>query len=206
VKQPEAPLVAALEDARQRGFLGPGEVEPHIEHALGFADAIGAEPETLVDLGSGGGLPGLVLAWEWSEVRVTLIEGSVRRAAFLRDAVEWLAFGPRVQVMAQRGEEAGHDPQLREHFVVATARSFGPPAVTAEIGAGLLQVGGMLVVAEPPEMGPERWPRGAAGSFGLADPDFRTGRGAHFARLRKVEAAPTGVPRRTGIPEKRPRW
>jgi 16S rRNA (guanine527-N7)-methyltransferase len=206
VKRPEAPLVAALEDARRRGFLGPGEVEPHIEHALGFADAIGAEPETLVDLGSGGGLPGLVLAWEWSEIRVTLLEGSVRRAAFLRETVERLAFGPRVQVVAQRGEEAGHDPQLREHFAVTTARSFGPPAVTAEIGAGFVRVGGLLVVAEPPEPAPERWPDGAAARFGLADPDFVSSQGAHFARLCKVEAAPAGVPRRTGIPEKRPRW
>ena len=206
MKQPDAPLIAALEEARRRGLLGPGEIPPHVEHARGFADAIGEEPESLVDLGSGGGLPGLVLAWEWSQCRIRLLEGSVRRAAFLAEAVEGLGLGDRVQVLAQRGEDAGHDAELREQFAVATARSFGPPAVTAEIGAGLVRVGGALLVAEPPEPAPERWPPGAPARFGLADPEFRRGRGAHFARLGKVGPAPADVPRRTGIPEKRPRW
>jgi 16S rRNA (guanine527-N7)-methyltransferase len=206
VRQPDAPLIAALEDARGRGLLGPGEIRPHVEHALGFADAIGEEPESLVDLGSGGGLPGLVLAWEWADCRVSLLEGSVRRAAFLTETVGRLGLGPRVQIVAQRGEEAAYNPELREQFAVATARSFGPPAVTAEIAAGLVRRGGVLVVAEPPQPAPARWPDGAPSQFGFADPSFGTWRDVHFAVLRKVESAPQDVPRRTGIPEKRPRW
>jgi 16S rRNA (guanine527-N7)-methyltransferase len=206
VNRPDAPLAAALEEARRRGFFGPGEVQPHIEHALGFADAIGREPESLVDLGSGGGLPGLVLAWHWRDCRISLLEGSTRRATYLTEVIEQLELAERVRVVAQRGEDAGHDPQFRENFAVATARSFGPPAVTAEIAAGLVRVGGVLVVAEPPEPAPERWPRGAPARFGLADPGFGAWRGVHFAVLRKIAGASADVPRRTGIPEKRPRW
>jgi 16S rRNA (guanine527-N7)-methyltransferase len=157
-------------------------------------------------LGSGGGLPGLVLAWEWPECRVSLLEGSVRRAAFLTEMVERLELDGRVQIVAQRGEDAGHDPALREQFGVATARSFGPPPVAAEIGASFLRRGGMLVVAEPPQSAADRWPIGAPGRFGLADAEFSSWRGAHFAILRKVDATPSDVPRHTGIPEKRPRW
>ena len=202
----EAPLAAALEEARRRGFLGPGEVQPHIDHARGFADASGPAPPSVIDLGSGGGLPGLVLAWDWPTSRVTLLEGATGRAAVLSETVERLGLARRVTVIAQRGEEAAHDPGHREQFDVAVARSFGVPAVTAEVAAGFVRVGGLLVVAEPPEPAPERWPAGAAGAFGFEDPEFGTWHEAHFARLRKLAATPDGVPRRTGIPAKRPRW
>src|SRR4051812_34590597 len=58
-------LIETLEEARTAGFLGPGPVEPHIRHAQGFAAAVvaalGREPANFADLGSGGGVPGLVL-------------------------------------------------------------------------------------------------------------------------------------------------
>ena len=49
-----------------------------------------------------------------------------------------------------RAEDAGRDPELREGFDLVTARSFARPAVTAEIGAGLVRPGGVMVVSEPP--------------------------------------------------------
>ena len=73
-------LSRILDDARDAGFLGPGPVESHIEHAAGFGEiaeaALGRNPESFVDLGTGGGVPGLVLAARWSEARCVFIEKS----------------------------------------------------------------------------------------------------------------------------------
>src|SRR4051794_36896370 len=81
-------LVAVLEESRRLGFLGPGPVDVHIAHALAFT-AGRPEATRAVDLGSGGGVPGLVLAQlAWPQCRWVLVDSMVRRCAFLREAVE----------------------------------------------------------------------------------------------------------------------
>src|SRR5277367_3226554 len=93
-------LSELLVDARGQGFLGPGPLEPQIQHARGFK-AIGQRlspvgSPRVIDLGSGGGLPGLVVATEWPDVTLDLLEANGRRAAFLRRAVERLGLESRV--------------------------------------------------------------------------------------------------------------
>ena len=147
-------LYELLADARALGFLGPGPLEPQIRHAQGFA-AVGRRlspvgPVRLADLGSGGGLPGLVTATEWPAATLVLIEANGRRAAFLRRAVERLGLEHRVSVLEERAEVCGRDASLRAAFDGVLARSFGRPAVLAECAAPLLRVGGWLLVSEPP--------------------------------------------------------
>ncbi len=83
------PLHEVLAEAREAGFLGPGPIEPQLHHAEGFIviarrlAADGPRRPRVVDLGSGGGLPGLVVATSWPEATVELLESGVRRAAFL---------------------------------------------------------------------------------------------------------------------------
>lgn len=203
-----AGLAAVLEQARSLGFLGPGAIEPHIAHAGGFAAAIeatlGGPPRSLADLGSGGGVPGLVLAARWPAAQVTLIESMRRRADFLREAVMQLGF-ELVSVERDRAESLAHRPDVREHFDVVTARGFADPAVTAEIAAGFAAPGGILVVSEPPEPRPDRWPAHECAELGFGPATFLASTG-HFAVLRKLHAAPPDVPRAVGRPAKRPRW
>ena len=92
-----AELVGLLTEARRLGFLGPGPVEPHLDHALAFAGAVPEAPARALDLGAGGGLPGLVLAaLTWPQTSWTLLDAQRRRTEFLEDAVEALfAAGPR---------------------------------------------------------------------------------------------------------------
>ena len=101
------PLLEVLRRARDRGFLGPGEVSRHLEHSLGFAEVarsvLGAPPTRLADLGTGGGVPGLVLAVAWPGTDVVLVESSVRRADALRADVEALGLD-RVLVLEGRAE------------------------------------------------------------------------------------------------------
>lgn len=194
-----ADLVRVLQRAQALGYVGPGDVQPHIDHALGFAAAASEPPTAAVDLGSGGGIPGLVLAHAWPESRWVLVEASVRRAELLRDAVRTLGVTDRVTVEARRAEEVGRDPLHRGRADLVVARAFGPPAVVAECAAPLLRVGGALVVSEPPDR-PDRWPEGSLAALGLAV-EARTG---GFVRLRQRSRCPQRFPRRVGIPAKRP--
>lgn len=200
-------LRQVLLDSRELGFLGPGPVDDHVEHARGFlaplAEVRGAA--RLLDLGSGGGVPGLVLAVERPDLEVVLLDGMERRCAFLRLAVERLGVGGRVQVVCERAETAARRPELRGHFDVVTARSFAAPAVTAECAAGFVRVGGLILVSEPPDVPVEqRWPSDPLATLGLEPGARWSDAGATIQALNAVNACPERFPRRVGVPAKRP--
>jgi 16S rRNA (guanine527-N7)-methyltransferase len=145
----ETSLHNILERSRALGFLGPGSVRVHVSHAQGFAHEI-EPPGRFLDLGSGGGVPGLVLAGTWSGAEAVLLDASARRCEFLVEAVGQLGWADRVTVVRARAEEAARRDDLRAGLDLVVARGFGPPSVTAECGAPFLRLGGRLVVSEPP--------------------------------------------------------
>ena len=206
------PLHELLTEARALGFLGPGPLGPQIQHARGFAAIArrlcGGGEGRLVDLGAGGGLPGLVMATEWPEVTLALLEANGRRAAFLRRAVERLDLETRVSVLEERAEVCGREPGSRAGFDGVVARSFGRPAVLAECAAPLLKVGGWLLVSEPPRSEEEgaqdtRWPTEPLRRLGL-EPAEVMHEGFEYRTLRQRELCPERFPRRNGVPAKRP--
>ncbi len=212
-----ADLTEVLIEARALGFLGPGPVEPHLRHAGGFADLARAQSalhpplghfSRILDLGSGGGLPGLVVASQWPECELLLLDAKERRCEFLTRAVQRLGLAPRVSVVCGRAEEAGHESGLRRGFDGVVVRSFGPPAVVAECAAPFLRQGGWLIVSEPPdsERGtdhPSRWPADALSSLGLEPGEFVKDEYGYQV-LHQRDLCPQRFPRRTGMPSKRP--
>jgi 16S rRNA (guanine527-N7)-methyltransferase len=150
-------LAAVLHEHGRLGFFGPAGVpEELVRHALGFLGPL-RPGTTMVDLGSGGGVPGLVLACVLPSWTLVLVEGSATRADALERAVGRLGMARRVVVDRRPAEVVGRDPGRRAAADAVVARSFGPPGVTAEAAAPLLSVGGQLVVSEPPG-NPDRWP------------------------------------------------
>jgi 16S rRNA (guanine527-N7)-methyltransferase len=196
-------LLSVLSESRDLGFLGPGPIDSQIGHSLLFSLLVPCFSGAAIDLGSGGGLPGLVLALLWPDSTWLLLDGNRRRTDWLVSAVSTLGMADRVQVRCARAEEAGRDPLLRSTWNLVTARSFGPPAVTAECAAPLLAVGGVLVVSEPPGGDPGRWPSAGLEQLGLVT-DGLVAEPAAFQRLRLVAPCPPRFPRRDGIPAKRP--
>jgi 16S rRNA (guanine527-N7)-methyltransferase len=225
-------LEGFLADARQLGFLGPGPLEPQLRHARGFVEV--AQPlfvtaPRLVDMGAGGGLPGLVVAHQWPEATLVLLEANERRSAFLKRAVDGLDLSPRVSVLQERAEVCGRDQHWRASFDGAIARSFGRPAVLAECTAPLLKVGAWIIVSEPPahtevETAPagisvpggetvptggprggdsERWPLSGLSEVGL-EPGELIHAEFDYQLLRQVDACPERFPRRNGVPAKKP--
>ena len=165
----DEPLVRALAQAGALGFLGPGPtIAAHVTHAEAFLQLLPSGAGRAVDLGSGGGIPGLVLAWRRSDWTWLLVDASRRRTSFLVATVATLGLADRVAVLRARAEDLGHDPRHRASYDVVTARSFAPPAVTAEVGGAFLRVGGALLVADPPDQ-PTRWNPEMLASFGLED-------------------------------------
>jgi 16S rRNA (guanine527-N7)-methyltransferase len=192
-----------LSSAQERGLIGPGPLAPHLDRSLQMGALVPPGAARALDLGSGGGLPGLPLALALPALSWVLLDGSVSRARFLQEAVRRLGLAERVQVVASRAEEAGRGA-LRASFDVVMARSFGPPAVTAECGAPFLVVGGRLVIAEPPASeGGERWPAAPLAGLGLV-PGQRVESPSAFQVLEQRSLCPDRYPRRNGIPAKRP--
>lgn len=201
-------LELLLIDARRLGFLGPGPVADQITRSLAFA-AVTGDPldELAVDLGSGGGLPGLVLALRWPSTKWLLIDSNARRATWLQKATEELGVSSRVDVRCERAELTGRS-KWRQTAGLVTARSFGVPAATAECAAPLLRVGGRLLVADPPEREAERWPKAGLAELGLqlafTEAVVTDAGPVSISGILSTESCPPRYPRRVGIPFKRP--
>ena len=209
----ESALDTVLERSRSLRFIGPGSVRVHAEHALGFAAGLDRAPVRFLDLGSGGGVPGLVLAGLWADSEAVLLDASAKRCAFLADAIDELGYTGRVTVARARAEDAGRREDLRAAFDLVVSRGFGPPPVTAECGAPFLGVDGTLVVSEPPAVPDgERSSRAAVGDrwppAGLALVGLRAERAwsepFHYRSFVLEHPCSDEYPRRDGVPAKHP--
>lgn len=194
-------LRAVLEHARDLGFLGPGDVDVHIRHAQAFVDALADVRGRVVDLGSGAGVPGLVVAARRPDLDVVLLEARARRCRHLEVAIERL--GLRAEVVEGRAEVVGRSA-LRGTAAAVVARSFGPPGVTAECAAPFLLLEGTVVVSEPPPPpDPGRWPADGLARLGLRLGERRVG-ATTVQVLVQHRPCPSEYPRRDGQPAKQP--
>lgn len=200
-----ATLLEVLTEAQRLGFLGPGTVGMHVEHAHGFLtglDAVGSL-EVVVDLGSGGGVPALIVALERPEVQVVLVERMRKRADWLVRATARLAVANRVTVAAMDAQR--YAVEARAVADAVTARSFGPPAVLAECAAPLLRLGGRLVASDV--QGHEdfaRWPAAGLAPLGLVPRERWTSGGWPFVALESVALCPPSFPRGQPAMERKP--
>lgn len=186
---------SVLDTAVDEGFLTASVAADGLSHSSGFlaGTPLPAADELAVDLGSGGGLPGLLLAasteWHWF-----LVERSDRRCRFLEWAVRSLALSDRVSVLHADATYVGRG-ELRHSASLVTARGFGPPGATLECGAPLLVEDGHLVVSEPPGDAPSRWPEGPLGELGVFDAGAWNHEGARFRAFRSDGSCGDGYPR-----------
>jgi 16S rRNA (guanine527-N7)-methyltransferase len=169
----DAPLLAALAVIQARGAIGERALVDAVAHADRFVALIPPDARTLVDLGSGGGLPALVIAWRRPDLAVTMVERRSTRADLLRRAVTSLALDGRASVVAT--DVAAVCRERPHSFDVATARSFAEPAVTAKVVDALLDAHGIGLVSEPPEDRTAIWSRALADGANLVDGGLEQG-------------------------------
>jgi 16S rRNA (guanine527-N7)-methyltransferase len=177
-----------------------------VADSLVLLDHLG-EAEKLVDIGSGGGLPGLPLKIMLPGLKITLVEADQAKAAFLVRACAELGLND-VEVLARRAEDVGRDPLYRESFDVAVARALAPMPVLVELCLPLVRVGGRLLAqkTESEDVGGAGRAidalGGALGSVVAAPSAAR--RGGTVVIVDKVRPTPQAYPRRPGVPARRP--
>lgn len=193
------------------GLFSRGDMQrldAHVADGIaGCALLASLAPRTLVDIGSGGGIPGIPVAIELESTQVHLVESQHWKASFLRTCAGALALESRLSVHACRAEEA---PAAlgRELIDVGTARALAAPLVVAEYLAPLIRVGGHLVLWSTNEQAAA--PGVAAHELlGLGEPRVE----ACASPLRRdgvlivwprIAPCTDRVPRRTGVAARKP--
>lgn len=163
----------------------------HLEESLLPLEVVRGLPGPVVDVGSGGGSPGIPLAAALPEREVTLLEAGARKCAFLEEVARDF---PNVRVVRGRAEE-----QEVDRFGVAVARALAPPPVAAEWCLPLVAPGGAAILYVGPTVERERVARVAERLAGRLE-DGTPG----VLVVRKVGPTPAGFPRRPGVARKRP--
>lgn len=181
-----------------------------------FVDSLGclnagewATGAAVLDLGTGAGFPALPLAIVRPDLRITALDATAKKVAFVERTAQ--ALGLAVQGLTGRAEEVGRDPQHRGAYDVVVTRAVAALPVLAELALPLLKPGGMLVAQKAQLSAEER----AAGlrAAGLVGAELGgewqgqlpvLGDARCLLVLRKVAETPDTYPRRTGIPNKRP--
>ncbi len=166
----EQTLQKILKTAVQEGYLTSSVGANGLLHSQGFLEfkpkvELFLTPQTTaVDLGTGGGLPGLVLSI-LTNCQWIFVDRGKRRCQFLKWAINELDLMAKVTVIEEDAANFAHCA-YRNKVKLVTARSFASPAVTAECSAPLLVPGGYLVVSEPPG-NENRWPSSGLSQLGL---------------------------------------
>ncbi len=163
----------------------------HVDESLDVVDVVRAYEGPIVDVGSGGGAPGIPLAVALPEREVTLLESNRGKCSFLE---RWARELPNVQVVCGRAEE-----QPVDNWGVAVAKALASPPVAAEWCLPLVAPGGAAVLFVGPSAEADRVARVAerlAAELAESPPGLLV--------LRKLGPTPEGFPRRPGVARKRP--
>ena len=163
-----------------------------LEDSLRGVEVVRGFEGPIVDVGSGGGAPGIPLAHALPDREVTLLEATRRKCDFLE---RWTAELPNLRVVCGRAEE-----QPVDTWGVAVAKALAPPPVAAEWCLPLVAPGGAAILYVGPTAQAEQVARVAELLAAELEPDSPPG----LLVLRKLGPTPPGFPRRPGVARKRP--
>ncbi len=164
----------------------------HLDESLAALETVQRFDGPIVDVGSGGGAPGIPLAQALPEREVTLLEATQRKCDFLE---RWTADLANLRVVCGRAEE-----QPLDAWGVAVAKALAPPPVAAEWCLPLVAPGGAAVLYVGPTAQADRVSQVA----GLLAAELELDSPPGLLVLRKLGPTPPGFPRRPGVARKRP--
>ena len=207
-------LVAANASLNLTSVREPAEIERrHIAESLTVVRAIEAAGRLppgarVIDVGSGGGLPGIPLAVARPDLQVTLLEATGKKAAFLERTAAALGLSG-VRVIAARAEEAAHDLAERETYDLALARAVAALATLVELTLPFVRIGGALAAVKGSRAEEEIEAAAAAvrrcgGGEVQVAPLTADAPNLRLIVVPKVAPTPPELPRRPGVPAKRP--
>ncbi len=164
----------------------------------------------MIDVGTGAGFPGIPLKVMLTDCHLVLLEATGKRVAFLTHIIDLLRLSGS-EVVQGRAEDVAHDPTHRESYGLVVARAVAPLATLAELCLPFASMGSLFVALKKGELGEELYAaQNAVKMAGGGDTRVITVRLPQLADdrrlvcIRKVAASPDRLPRRPGIPSKRP--
>ena len=185
-------LTALLSTPGLTSLRDPGSAwRIHVDESLAALDVVRRFDGPIIDVGSGGGAPGIPLAAALPDREVTLLEASGRKCAFLREVARQF---PNVRVLQGRAEE-----QEPEAWGVAVAKALAAPPVAAEWCLPLVAPGGSAILYVGATADPAAVSH-VSELLGGAPAEQQPG----LLVLRKLGSTPPGFPRRPGVARKRP--
>ena len=164
---------------------------------------------TLVDIGTGGGFPGLALKLFHRDLKVTLIDSSSKKCVFLNH-ISTLLNMKDVNVLWERAEEMGRDVSYREKFDYACCRAVASMSTISELCIPFLKVGGSFVASKGKDKAEITQAEGVIKNIGGCIDRVENIKYSFFNEekniviVSKVKETPEKYPRRNGIPQKRP--
>lgn len=184
-------------------------VTRHFLDSLRCALSWGDAPDSLADIGSGAGFPGIPLAILRPEMRVTLVETIGKKAAFLHEVADLLTL-PFVSVLTVRAEQLGRDVSHREQYAVVTARAVAELRVLAEYCLPLCRIGGRMLAPKSADSAAEvQAALAVVARLGGNQPEVEVVEipGEPLRSLivvQKMNPTPPAYPRAVGVPARRP--
>lgn len=170
----------------------------HFLDAAYLTDKIPAG-ESVIDIGTGGGIPGIPLAILRSDLQITLLDSELRKIEFCRNTAEEI--GIPIQTISGRAEELAHDPAYRAQFGCAVSRAMAAGSMLTELSIPFVRTGGMLIAMKGRGYSPETEPFGGAAAALMAEePEITSytleGEQKYLITVRKQKETPAVYPRR----------
>ena len=173
----------------------------HVGEARRLLLAMAPAPgDRVIDIGAGGGVPGLVMAILRPDLHLTLVEADRRRAAFLLHAAA-ICDCAQLTVVPRRAEDVGRDPAHRGRYDVAVSRATAAAPALCELALPLLRTGGRLLALVSDAESDARAAAAAAAACGGGPP---LALASGILEVTKVTPTPDTFPRRPGVPTRHP--
>jgi 16S rRNA (guanine527-N7)-methyltransferase len=175
----DVPEPRSLEDvlgtAQRLGTLGALPIPEVIAHSRQFVDALVGIMGSVMDIGTGAGVPGLIIAVDRPDLTLVLTDRREARMDALARGVTAMGIRDRVKVLTADVAALGQSPEHAAKYDAVVCRGFASPEVTATLARPLLKNGGTLIVSEPPTFDPSRWPADLLNRLGFDPPEYRPG-------------------------------
>jgi len=202
-----------LEENKKQNLVsrktGPEELQKHIQDCIQVLEWVSLDGLEVIDIGSGAGFPGLVLAITCPQSRVTLVESDLKKSGFLQYVSKELELD-NVRVIRERAETLGRDSQHREMYDICTSRAVAAMGVVLEYGIPLVKQNGKVLLWKGNNYQQEiteakmalKTLRGEVENIYLYN--LMLERDRAIVAVKKVKRTPDQYPRRIGAPTKKP--
>ncbi|MDI6752645.1 MAG: 16S rRNA (guanine(527)-N(7))-methyltransferase RsmG [bacterium] len=181
-------------------------ITSHIIDSLTPFLVIKPQGKSLIDIGTGAGLPGIVMAIFCESLKVFLLEARAKKNAFLEKVKERLSLS-NLSILAGRAEDYGRKEPFRENFDYGVVRALGSLSLSCELGLSFIKIGGELIVMKGrkiEKVSALSFLGGEIAEIKELSLPFISGDKRHLVVIRKLVSTPQKYPRREGIPKKRP--